>query len=99
MKLTRAAQQRLETLLPPHFAGFALTGLMGTCRGSTPMLSPSNAPESNQTMMHSAGFLFFVNAELVEILRDALLDYDPSLFGKGLTASWPHRSGCHCHHD
>lgn len=98
MKLTPAAEQRLKKLLPSDAAGFSVTGYVGTCRGSTPVLEPATQPRGNQTTIQDCGITFFVNTELADVFRDCEMDYDPALFGKGLTASWPHRDGCACNH-
>lgn len=98
MKLTPASENRLRELLPAEAKGFSVTGYMGTCRGSTPMLSPANEPKPNQETIECAGLVFYVNEEIAELFRDCEMDYDPSLFGKGLTAVWPHRDGCACNH-
>jgi Fe-S cluster assembly iron-binding protein IscA len=96
MKLTSAAQKRLKELLPPEAAGFSVTGYVGTCRGSTPVLHPADKAEEGQEIVEGGGITFFVNADLAEVFRDCEMDYDSSLFGKGLSASWPHRKGCAC---
>lgn len=98
MKLTPAAQKRLKKLLPPNAAGFSVTGFVGTCRGSTPSIQPANAPESDQQIIQGGGITFFVNNDIADHVSRCEMDYDPSLFGKGLTATWPHRDGCACNH-
>ena len=97
MKLTTTAKNRLKHLLPLEAEGFSVTGYLGTCRGSTPVLHPADHPEAEQETMQTDGILFFVNPDIADEFRDCEMDYDPSLFGKGLTATWPHRSGCACH--
>jgi len=97
MKLTTAAENRLKHLLPRDAGGFSVTGYLGTCRGSTPILKPAGEPEDGQETLQTKGIRFFVNPEIADEFRDCEMDYDPSLFGKGLTATWPHRSGCACH--
>jgi Fe-S cluster assembly iron-binding protein IscA len=98
MKLTTAAKNRLKHLLPREADGFSVTGYMGTCRGSTPILKPADGPVDGQETMLADGIRFFVNPDIAEEFRDCEMDHDPSLFGKGLTATWPHRSGCACNH-
>ncbi len=98
MKLTTAAKKRLKDLLPRDAEGFSVTGYMGTCRGSTPVLSPAVRPAGEQQTIETDGLLFFVNSDISDLFRDCEMDYDPSLFGKGLTATWPHRDGCACNH-
>jgi Fe-S cluster assembly iron-binding protein IscA len=96
MKISGTAEKRLKKLLKKA-AGFSVSGFMGTCRGSTPVLKPVEGPADNQETMTAGDITFFVNEEIAAEFRDSVLDYDPSFFGKGLTATWPHRSGCACH--
>lgn len=96
MTISKTAEHRLKELLPKDSAGFSVTGYLGTCRGSTPAFKPAQEPTAAQETMESNGITFFVNAEIAEEFRDCQIDYDPSLFGKGLTATWPHREGCNC---
>lgn len=98
MNLTTAAENRLKKLLPQASKGFSVIGYLGTCRGSTPVMKPAEAPAAGQETMESHGITFFVNSDIAAEFRDCELNYDPSLFGKGLTATWPHRSGCACNH-
>jgi Fe-S cluster assembly iron-binding protein IscA len=98
MNLTTAAKNRLKHLLPQEARGFSVTGYLGTCRGSTPVMSPAENPADGQEVIETDGLLFFVNPDIADEFRDCAMDYDPSLFGKGLTATWPHRSGCACNH-
>ncbi|QHI69990.1 iron-sulfur cluster biosynthesis family protein [Tichowtungia aerotolerans] len=97
MKLTPAAEKRLKKLLPPEAAGFSVTGYIGTCRGSTPVLHPAECAADSQETITSNGITFFVNADIAGVFRECEMDYDPALFGKGLNAVWPHREGCACH--
>jgi Fe-S cluster assembly iron-binding protein IscA len=98
MNLTKAAKKRLEHLLPADAEGFSVVGYLGTCRGSTPIMSPAAGPTDQQETMQSAGISFFVEKDIADEFRDCEIDHDPSLFGKGLTATWPHREGCACNH-
>jgi Fe-S cluster assembly iron-binding protein IscA len=98
MNLSHKAEARLKQLLPQGTAGFSVTGYLGTCRGSTPIMKPADNPADGQETLTAGGITFFVNAEIANEFSDSTLDYDPSLFGKGLTASWPHRAGCACKH-
>ncbi len=98
MKMTNAAEKRLKHLLPQEASGFSVVGYLGTCRGSTPIINPVQGPADGQETMENAGILFFVNPDISDRFRDCEMDYDPSLFGKGLTATWPHRDGCACNH-
>jgi len=98
MNLTQPAEARLKKLLPSKAAGFSVTGYLGTCSGSTPIIKPVSGPLNKQETMKCSGVTFFVNPDIADEFRDCKLDYDPSLFGKGLTATWPHRSGCACNH-
>ncbi len=98
MNLSTRAEARLKKLLPQGSAGFSVTGCLGTCRGSTPVMKPADGPADGQQTLTAGAITFFVNAEIADEFRDCTLDYDPSMFGKGLTATWPHRAGCACRH-
>lgn len=98
MNLSKPAENRLKALLPAETTGFSVTGYLGTCRGSTPVLTPANEPTAKQETMIGGDITFFVNENIADEFRDCELNYDPSLFGKGLTATWPHRTGCACKH-
>jgi Fe-S cluster assembly iron-binding protein IscA len=98
MKLSTAAKKRLKDLLPQDAAGFSVVDYMGTCRGSTPVMQPADGPADGQETITCDTISFFVNADIADEFRDCEMDYDPSLFGKGLTATWPHRAGCACNH-
>ena len=96
MTLTQPAEQRLKKLLSQEAAGFSVEGFIGTCRGSTPILKPVEQAAPDQKTLHLAGLSFFVNPEIIDRFDECTLDYDRSFFGKGLTATWPHRNGCAC---
>lgn len=96
MKISEAAKKKLAELLPKGVTGFSVTGFVGTCRGSTPVLQPAQKALSGQVTL-TQGITFFVNPELADDFRDCQIDYDGSFFGKGLTVTWPHREGCACH--
>ena len=96
MRLTPAAEQRLKTLLPQEATGYSVLGYVGTCRGSTPILEPAQSAAPGQQTITDAGVTFFVNEDIADVFRDCEMNYDPSLFGKGLHAVWPHREGCAC---
>ncbi|MBL7012035.1 MAG: hypothetical protein ISR85_03795 [Kiritimatiellales bacterium] len=98
MNLTTAAKKRLQHLLPQEAAGLSVTGYLGTCRGSTPIMNPAAGPAAGQETITCGEISFFVNPDIADEFRDCKMDYDPSLFGKGLTATWPHRAGCACNH-
>jgi Fe-S cluster assembly iron-binding protein IscA len=97
MNLNQAAKQRLTDLLPEEAKGFSVTGFLGTCRGSTPVLHPVQEAQAGQETMACEEITFFVNEDLAADFRECAIDYDRSLFGKGLTVTWPHREGCACH--
>jgi Fe-S cluster assembly iron-binding protein IscA len=97
MTLSETAKKRLTDLLPADAAGFSVTGFAGTCRGSTPVLCPAQSALDGQETVQYEGLTFFVNKELIDKFHSCSLDCDRSLFGKGLTATWPHREGCACH--
>jgi len=97
MNVSETAKQRLISLLPEGFRAFSVSDFVGTCRGSTPVLQPANQPQADQQTLECQGLIFFVNRDIYTDFRDCTLDYDRSLFGKGLIATWPHRAGCACH--
>lgn len=97
MKLSETAIKKLAALLPEQATGFSVTDFVGTCRGSTPALQPAGGPQPGQETISCEGITFFVNPDLAASFRDCTLDYDGAFFGKGLTATWPHRKGCACH--
>lgn len=98
MNVSTNAETRLKKLLPAEAAGFSVTGYVGTCRGSTPVIKPASGPLPEQKTLECRGLCFYVNPDIADQFRDCTLDYDPALFGKGLTATWPHRAGCACNH-
>jgi Fe-S cluster assembly iron-binding protein IscA len=97
MNLSATAKTRLTALLPAEATGFSIEGFVGTCRGSTPVMNPVCVSAPGQETVKCEGLTFFVNPELAADFRECSLDYDGSFFGKGLTATWPHRLGCNCH--
>jgi Fe-S cluster assembly iron-binding protein IscA len=96
MNLSQKAEKRLKKLLSEGAAGFSVTGFVGTCRGSTPVIQPALKAEAGQITVESAGLSFFVNAEIAERFSTCNLDYDGSFLGKGLTATWPQCDKCAC---
>lgn len=97
MIISETAKKRLAGLLPENTAGFSVTGFVGTCRGSTPVLNPAQKAQDSQATLQCKELTFFVNPELADDFRECLIDYDGSFLGKGLTVTWPHRAGCACH--
>jgi len=97
MKFSETAKTKLAGLLPDGAAGFSVTGFVGTCRGSTPVLNPAQKALAGQVTLECEGITFFVNPEIAVDFRDCAIDYDRSFLGKGLTVTWPHRAGCACH--
>ena len=97
MNLSKTAEKRLLQLLPKDASGFSVEGYIGTCRGSTPILKPSQKARSDQETFEHSGLTFYLNPEIADRFRNSSMDYDPSLFGKGLSATWPHENGCACH--
>ncbi|MGE4488977.1 MAG: hypothetical protein AB7E95_05485 [Kiritimatiellales bacterium] len=97
MILSATAEKRLNDLLPAEAKGFAVTGFVGTCRGSTPVLQPADEAQPGQETMTGGNLTFFVNPDIADDFRECSMDYDGSFLGKGLTATWPHRLGCNCH--
>ena len=94
MKINKNAESRLKRLLGKHL-GFRYLGHLGSCRGSTPVLRPSNSKEEDEVIVEECGIKFFVTAEHLETLEVAVFDYDQSFMGKGLTVTW-HKDGCNC---
>ncbi len=97
MNVSEKAEQRLLKLLPENSGGFFVEGFVGTCRGSTPVISPASEAKDGQKTIRCGHLVFFVNPDIAGDFSECSLDYDPSFFGKGLTATWPHRAGCACH--
>ena len=97
MNISEPAKKRLTHLLPENAAGFSVTGFLGTCRGSTPVLNPVQEAHAGQETLQCAGLTFFVNPDIATDFLGCLIDYDGSFLGKGLTVTWPHREGCDCH--
>jgi len=96
MNISENARNKLSLLLPEGATGFSVTGFVGTCRGSTPVINPAQKAQVGQETIRCEGLTFFVDPETVADFCDCTIDYDPSFFGKGLTATWPHRAGCAC---
>jgi len=96
MNLSATAEKRLLKLLSKGASGFSVEGFIGTCRGSTPILKPVQKARSDQETIHSGDLTFYVNPETADRFRTCSIDYDPSLFGKGLSAIWPHKKDCAC---
>ncbi len=97
MKISDTAKKKLAEILPKDTVGFSVTGFVGTCRGSTPVIIPADAAQAGQKTVECEGLLFFVAPEIADDFSACLIDYDGAFFGKGLTATWPHRPGCNCH--
>jgi len=97
MIISEEAQKRLKKLLPANSNGFRYIGHVGTCRGSTPILKPAQKPAEDESVIESYGIVFYVTEENFERLDRAIIDYDPSFMGKGLTMNW-HKDGCACNH-
>ena len=99
MTLTESARHRLQRLLQAadtEAQGFRVEGMVGTCRGSTPILKPAAAPGAEENVVAADGIRFFVPEAHLDTWRSATIEYDSSLLGKGLTMTWPHREGCAC---
>jgi Fe-S cluster assembly iron-binding protein IscA len=97
MNLTEKAEQRLKKLLPKEAVGFSVTGFVGTCRGSTPVIQPAQEAQPGQETLAQSGLTFFLNPEIAERFGTCSLDYDRSFLGKGLTATWAQCEECACH--
>jgi Fe-S cluster assembly iron-binding protein IscA len=97
MNITETAKKRLTDLLPKEAAGFSVTGFVGTCRGSTPVLDPAQTAQAGQEALTCEGLTFFVNPDIAGDFHECSIDYDGSFMGKGLIVTWPHRNGCACH--
>lgn len=100
MTITPRARQRLENLLRQSTSGskpgFRIRDLVGSCRGSAPLLEPASEPAGDEVRLEDNGIVFFVAPADAERLREAVLDYDPGFLGKGLAFTWPHCPGCTC---
>jgi Fe-S cluster assembly iron-binding protein IscA len=100
MTITDAAIEKLKILRSKagkDVSGLRISGFVGTCRGSTPVLKPAATPESDDCTLSIAGITLYIAAEYAALLRDAVLDYDRSFLGRGLTMTWPHHDECPCH--
>ena len=97
MELTAAAEKRLRELSAKTDAGnLRLEGLIGTCRGSAPVLKPASGPKPGDAVFEAGGIKIFIAPDCIARMSQATIDYDSSLFGKGLTVQWPHHAGCSC---
>lgn len=99
MKLTPTAKARLEDLLGragKDVRGYRFEGTMGTCRGSTPVLTPTVNGQKGDAPVIADGVLFLVPPDQEALFEVAALDYDRSFMGRGLSMTWPHREGCQC---
>jgi len=97
MKLTSDAQVRLQRLLKAagqDARGFRLWEILGTCSGSTPLFKPAHGPGKREIELEVGGICFYLPLRYVPVLENATLDYDRSLFGKGLKFTWPHCAEC-----
>lgn len=99
MIVTEKAGKRLKHLLKRHPGapkGLRYKGKIGTCKGSSPVFKPAEAPDENEESVNSDGLVFFVKKGDLELFDSATIDYDNSFLGKGLTMTWPHCPECHC---
>jgi iron-sulfur cluster assembly protein len=99
MTVTDNAAERLRELLEKAgkaAGGLRIEGFIGTCRGSTPILKPVDQPQGGDKVFETGGVRLFIAPDCVDQLAASTIDYDPSLFGKGLNMTWPHRDGCAC---
>ncbi len=96
MRITAKAKTKLAALLPGDCCGFRFEGVVGSCRGSTPILKPIRTPEPGSVLVECEGLVFYCFPEQADCLQDGTLDYDPSMFGRGLNLTWPHRESCQC---
>lgn len=101
MTLTPAARKRLRALLaraPAGTRGLSLRDVTGSCRGSVPRFRPVTAPAADEEETVCDGITIYLPAPWRGRLAAATLDYEPSLFGRGLVLTWPHEPGCSCAH-
>jgi len=98
MQIAESAATRLQSLLersgtPRH--GFRVEGIIGTCRGSTPVIKPAAEPAEDEREVKAGPIRFFAKKEVAGILEEATLEYDNRLLGRGLVLTWKHReNGC-----
>lgn len=99
MTITPSAQEKLLRMrkqVGGEAVALRIEGIVGTCRGSTPILKPVTEPAPGDTPVEVPGIKLLLASDYAELLADATLDYDGSLMGRGLTLTWPHRDGCQC---
>ena len=97
MNLSETAERRLKQLLPQDANGFSVADFVGTCRGSTPVIKPAQAADTDQETFEINGLTFYLTPSIADRFRTCDLDYDRAFLGKGLTASWPECDECACH--
>ncbi|MFO7820905.1 MAG: hypothetical protein R6V56_02435 [Lentisphaeria bacterium] len=102
MQISATAQRKLNDMisrLPSQAVGFCITGVLGTCRGSTPVLEPVEVEGQSADIVEimCEPVRLFVIPEYAEILKSAELDYDASFMGRGLVMTWEHQEACPCH--
>lgn len=99
MKISQRAEKKLSEMLSRlggDTTGFLISGFMGTCRGSTPILEPVQGGNTGDVLVQQEPLQLYVSAEYVDFLATANLDYDPSFMGRGLFMTWEHQRGCPC---
>ncbi|MBN2449756.1 MAG: hypothetical protein JXR77_05165 [Lentisphaeria bacterium] len=96
MVVTEAACRRLARLgqrAGERCIGFRFEGAIGTCRASSPILKPVQAPVEGAEAFRAGQVWIYAVGDHADILRQATLDFDGAFFGPGLTLAWPHREG------
>lgn len=99
LKVTNNATKKLREMLSrlgDDVAAYRITGFMGTCRGSTPVLDPVNEPVKGDVKVLDEPVAMYVIREYADLMESATLDYDGSFMGKGLMMTWEHQEGCPC---
>jgi len=74
-----------------------LEGVIGTCRGSTPVLRPVDAAAEGDAEVQCEGLVLYIPEEHAHLVDSAVLDWETSFMGRGLSLTWPHSDACHCH--
>ncbi len=99
MTTTDKAEKKLRKLLERSgggFCGFRITGYVGTCRGSSPVIKPVAKAGANDLILDLSGMFICIAPDCRQVLADATLDYQGGFMGRGLTLTWPHSPHCQC---
>jgi len=102
MIITASARDRLEQLLqaaPAGSIGFRMRDVIGSCRGSVPLLEPVAQAGVGDEVIMAGKCRLFIPHDLIGTNAEAVLDYDAALFGMGLNLSRDHCDNCQCNRD